>query len=595
MPSTPRPEFHVQVSYTAVDNVMLPLATHGFVATLAKTLQVRLDRRTDDAVSYQVGLTGEMKTGELLLVVLSPNWLLDADAQAALDAFARSHDDASERILVVELAPTPIEDRSKLLAALPASRLWRTRDGMPLVLGIQTTPNDLEFQDELLDLTRAVVERAEALTARSATGRAHVFLCHNSKDKDTVKGVALRLKSAGHAPWLDEWELRPGHPWQTDLEDKLGTSGAALICIGPAGIGTWQEKEVRVLLELQARHGITVMPVILEGGPAVETLAAELQALQTVDFNKTTRDPWDDLQHGLTGDRPDHRPVILLAEVPEDMEARRRAVARTLDQAGYRVVPKRWYPRTPMEFQDAVDRDLADAVAFVQLLGTTPCRRPMGADQSYSTLQYQRARHVGRPILQWRDPALDVTSILDPEHRALVDGPKVRAMNLEEFKRGVIEAAKDERHQRSLQETRVEEHGEGGSLVFINAGPADLETAEHLAHLLGDQGYFCDWTTEDNHDDTAFIRGKITASDGLIIVWGEDKLRVLDQATEVRSMWSKLKHRLRSVAVVKGPPPKGKSSLGMSIPRMKIIDCHDGLEMHRLQEFINNLEKGGGA
>ena len=595
MPSTSPREFCVHVNCAPTDNMVFPGAQHGFVTTLATNLRIRLGQLTGAAEACSVDLLGAGNDRGLHLVVLSPAWLQEDGCRAALEAFAAAHDDAAERLLVVELAPIPIEERPTLLADLPGGRLWRLRNGMTQVLGVQTPPSDPEYRDELEDLARSAVERLEALAAMAVPGGAHVFLCHNSKDKDSVKGMAIRLKSAGHVPWLDEWELRPGHPWQSDLESKLGSSGAALICIGPAGIGSWQEKEVRVLLDLQARHGISVMPVILEGGPAVETLSAELRTLQTVDFNKTTRDPWDDLQHGLTGERPDHRPVILLAEVPDDMEPRRRAVMRTLDQAGYHVVPKRWYPRTPLEFQDAVDKDLVDAVAFVQLLGPTPCRRPAGAARSYSTLQYERALHAGLPLLQWRDPTQDVSQIPDPEHRVLVDGPKVQAMNIEEFKRAVINAAAEEQRRRERAETRLDTHGEGGGFVFINASPGDMETAERLAGLLSERGHICEWTTEDDHDDAEFIRDNITSSDGLIIVWGEDKRWVRRQGKEVRALWSKVKDRLKSFAVLKGPPPKENTSLGMSIPKMQLIDCHDGLEMHRLREFVDNLEKGGGA
>ncbi len=48
-----------------------------------------------------------------------------------------------------------------------------------------------------------------------------VFLCHNSKDKPEVKRIAELLKAQGIVPWLDEWELRPGLPWQRALEEQI--------------------------------------------------------------------------------------------------------------------------------------------------------------------------------------------------------------------------------------------------------------------------------------------------------------------------------------------------------------------------------------
>jgi len=51
-----------------------------------------------------------------------------------------------------------------------------------------------------------------------------VFLCHNSEEKAAVKKVGELLKVRGLLPWLDEWELQPGIPWQPELEKQLKRS-----------------------------------------------------------------------------------------------------------------------------------------------------------------------------------------------------------------------------------------------------------------------------------------------------------------------------------------------------------------------------------
>ena len=48
-----------------------------------------------------------------------------------------------------------------------------------------------------------------------------VFLCHNSKDKAEIKQIGQQLKQQGLQPWLDEWEFRPGLPWQKELERQI--------------------------------------------------------------------------------------------------------------------------------------------------------------------------------------------------------------------------------------------------------------------------------------------------------------------------------------------------------------------------------------
>ena len=60
-----------------------------------------------------------------------------------------------------------------------------------------------------------------------------VFLCHNSEDKPDVIQIGNRLKGHNLHPWLDEWELRPGFPWQPLLEESIEEIGAAAVFVGP--------------------------------------------------------------------------------------------------------------------------------------------------------------------------------------------------------------------------------------------------------------------------------------------------------------------------------------------------------------------------
>ena len=64
-----------------------------------------------------------------------------------------------------------------------------------------------------------------------------VFLCHNSEDKPAVREIASKLLERNVRPWLDEAELRPGLPWQRDIEEQLQTIPAAAVFVGPSGLG----------------------------------------------------------------------------------------------------------------------------------------------------------------------------------------------------------------------------------------------------------------------------------------------------------------------------------------------------------------------
>ena len=67
--------------------------------------------------------------------------------------------------------------------------------------------------------------------------RYHVFLSHNSADKPAVERLALKLRAEGINPWLDEWNLIPGKPWQEEIETALSNCESCAVFFGPEGAG----------------------------------------------------------------------------------------------------------------------------------------------------------------------------------------------------------------------------------------------------------------------------------------------------------------------------------------------------------------------
>ncbi len=131
-----------------------------------------------------------------------------------------------------------------------------------------------------------------------------VFLCHNSKDKSVVKNIALQLKQRGLRPWLDEWHLRPGLPWQRALEQQIDSIGAAAVFVGPDGMGPWQQMEQEAFLREFDRRGCPVIPVILPGVQKQPDLPTFLKGMTWVDFRSSAPDPLDQLIWGITGVNP---------------------------------------------------------------------------------------------------------------------------------------------------------------------------------------------------------------------------------------------------------------------------------------------------
>src|SRR6266567_6514484 len=93
-----------------------------------------------------------------------------------------------------------------------------------------------------------------------------VFLCHNSKDKPEVKRIAELLKAQGIVPWLDEWELRPGLPWQRALEEQIEHIKTAAVWKPLARNGS-KHCHMRLVVEHQdrlTRFGFRYIETVLE-------------------------------------------------------------------------------------------------------------------------------------------------------------------------------------------------------------------------------------------------------------------------------------------------------------------------------------------
>jgi hypothetical protein len=130
-----------------------------------------------------------------------------------------------------------------------------------------------------------------------------VFLCHNSKDKQSVIAIGERLKERGILPWLDIWAIRPGTRWQKELQRNIKSIKSAAVFIGARGAGPWQELEVESLLQQFARRSRPIIPVILEGRGGNPRLPAFLSSWHTVDMRQPDPDPFEQLVWGITGER----------------------------------------------------------------------------------------------------------------------------------------------------------------------------------------------------------------------------------------------------------------------------------------------------
>lgn len=158
------------------------------------------------------------------------------------------------------------------------------------------------FQQALLSTPQQLSDSVSSITSHvKQESNFDVFLCHNGEDKPAVKEIGKQLKEHGIIPWLDEWELRPGLPWQPVLEQQIGQIKSAAVFVGQAGIGPWHQMELYAFLSEFARRGCPVIPVLLPDAPTEPHLPLFLHSVTWVDFRKQEPDPIEQLIWGITG------------------------------------------------------------------------------------------------------------------------------------------------------------------------------------------------------------------------------------------------------------------------------------------------------
>jgi hypothetical protein len=158
-------------------------------------------------------------------------------------------------------------------------------------------------------LKPTLVSSTSILLNKTARADFDVFLCYHTSDRSAVKQIGEQLKQQGILPWLDEWELRPGQPWQRALEKQIAQIKAAAVFVGPSGFGPWQEQETDALLREFITRSCPVIPVLLPNIPREKMphLPIFLRGMTWVDFRVFDPDPLGQLIWGIIDQHPRER------------------------------------------------------------------------------------------------------------------------------------------------------------------------------------------------------------------------------------------------------------------------------------------------
>ena len=164
-------------------------------------------------------------------------------------------------------------------------------------------PEEVKKMEQAADEQRARESAKSILQGKIETQDFDVFLCHNGEDKPTVKRIGNLLMERGVLPWLDEWELRPGLPWQRALEQQIEKIKTVAVFVGEEGVGPWQQQELDAFLREFVSRRCPVIPVLLPDAPQKPALPVFLRGMTWVDFRVEEPDPMERLIWGITGKR----------------------------------------------------------------------------------------------------------------------------------------------------------------------------------------------------------------------------------------------------------------------------------------------------
>ena len=125
----------------------------------------------------------------------------------------------------------------------------------------------------------------------SASRPLHIFLCHSSSDKPTVRELYQKLSAEGWMDvWLDEEKLLPGQDWDYEIDRALDRSDAVIVTLSTDSVSKegYIQKELRFALDiaLEKPEGtIFILPVRLEDCERPR----RLRSIQGIDYFPSER------------------------------------------------------------------------------------------------------------------------------------------------------------------------------------------------------------------------------------------------------------------------------------------------------------------
>ncbi|WP_089719966.1 toll/interleukin-1 receptor domain-containing protein [Candidatus Entotheonella palauensis] len=276
------------------------------------------------------------------------------------------------------------------------------------------------------------------------------------------------------------------------------------------------------------------------------------------------------------------QPAIFLAEVTPDLEDARDNIRSHLKQMDFRVLPETLYDRSPVAYQTAAADDLARSLVFIQLLGPYVTPKAPDLPKGYEGLQLDIAEAKGLPILRWYHPDLDSASFRDQE---LLQRADVMVMGFEEFKREVVNTAREQITKQKWDEQKIDD-----AFILVQDNTPKQNGSKVIQDFLDQQRMFYDTA---NHEENIEVLVDTYGFHGLIIVydhgqgqWAKQQLRTC------RKLMLQKRQRAPIICVVYTVPPHEEPNLGIRLPQVRHLPVDDRIS---LAAFLSEVQARAAA